>query len=54
MQNHIKELTKDGSSVNRIQPDVETLKKHINDYQLILSKEENKIHELQNVLFLEK
>lgn len=46
MQNHIKELQRDGKRISKVQPDIETLKKHINDYQLILGKEENKIHEL--------
>lgn len=38
----------------KVQPSVQTLKKHINDYQLILGKEENKIHELQNYLYKER
>lgn len=52
MQEYIKTLEK--PKEKKVEPSLETLKQHINDYQLILGKEENKIHELQNFLHKER
>lgn len=52
MQEYIKTLEK--PKEKKVEPSMETLKQHINDYQLILGKEENKIHELQNFLHKER
>lgn len=54
MEEKIKSLHERNNQSKKVEPDIETLKKHINDYQLILGKEEDKIHELQNHLYMEK